>query len=107
MGEGNNVSFGDNGQADFRPSDEGFLDAFTIDSVHGADDVIDATGTGINVAFGGRGSDQIHLGNGQNTVFGDDGYATFNPDTDIPLHAYTVDPSDRRHRLHRRRRAPA
>ena len=92
MGEGNNVSFGDNGQADFRPSDEGFLDAFTTDSVHGADDVIDATGSGINVAFGGRGSDQIHLGNGQNTVFGDDGYATFNPDTDIPLHAYTTDP---------------
>ncbi|MES1247691.1 MAG: hypothetical protein ABUS54_08465, partial [Actinomycetota bacterium] len=92
MGDGNNVSFGDNGQADFRPSDEGFLDAFTTDSVHGAGDIINATGSGINVAFGGLGSDQIHLGNGQNTVFGDDGFATFNPDTDIPTHAYTTDP---------------
>jgi Ca2+-binding RTX toxin-like protein len=92
MGAGNNVSFGDNGLVDFVPSTQGITFAETLDPVNGSSDYIDATGTGINVAFGGPGADQILLGNGTNTVFGDDGEATFDPTTDIPIEAQTTDP---------------
>ena len=69
-GGANNIILGDNGEVN-----TGGL-VRTLDDGHGGDDIIIAGGDehGGNIILGGHGADQITLGQGFNTVVGDNGF---------------------------------
>ena len=89
-GNGANVVFGDDGEADFT---NGYLsDVTSTDVIQGGNDTITINGGGANVVLGGVGADKITItGAGANVVLGDNGYVNFN--ASFLLQAYTTNPT--------------
>ena len=79
-GAGDHVVMGDNGVVEYDTDGAPKVLETTDTADHpeyGGDDVIDITGDGDNIVFGGMGSDHITTRNGTDVIFGDNGRTTY------------------------------
>ncbi|MCP4784386.1 MAG: calcium-binding protein, partial [Fuerstiella sp.] len=77
VSDGRNIVFGDHGEIEFDGLGQ-WLNVTTIDVAIGGDDTIQ-TGNHNDIIFGGFAQDSLTAANGDNTVVGDNGTATFDP----------------------------
>ncbi len=78
---GKNLVIGDNGQIAFDGLGQ-WLNVTTVDAAIGGNDTIQ-TGTHDDIIFGGYAQDSLTANDGDNTVIGDNGTATFDPNGQI------------------------